>query len=89
MQPLFDLAPLLAFLLAYYLGGIYVATMVLMASMVALVLLDLARARRVSPMHLISAVLVLLLGGTWVALSGWLFAAFNLWVAIAAALVGL
>jgi intracellular septation protein len=62
MQPLFDLAPLAAFLLAYYLGGIYVATMVLMASMVALVLLDLARARRVSPMHLISAVLVLLLG---------------------------
>lgn len=62
MQPLFDLAPLLAFLLAYYLGGIYVATAVLMASMVALVLLDLVRARRVSPMHLISAVLVLLLG---------------------------
>jgi intracellular septation protein len=62
MQPLFDLAPLVAFLLAYYLGGIYVATMVLMASMVALVLLDLVRQRRVSPMHLISTVLVLLLG---------------------------
>jgi len=62
MQPLFDLAPLLAFLLAYYLGGIYVATMVLMAAMVALVLLDLVRHRRVSPMHLISTVLVLALG---------------------------
>jgi intracellular septation protein len=62
MQPLFDLAPLLAFLLAYYLGGIYVATAVLMASMVALVVLDLARQRRVSPMHLISTILVLLLG---------------------------
>jgi intracellular septation protein len=62
MQPLFDLAPLLAFLLAYYLGGIYVATMVLMASMVALVLLDLVRQQRVSSMHLVSTVLVLLLG---------------------------
>jgi intracellular septation protein len=62
MQPLFDLAPLLAFLVAYYLGGIYVATAVLMASMLALVLLDLVRQRRVSPMHLISTVLVLLLG---------------------------
>jgi intracellular septation protein len=62
MQPLLDLAPLLAFLLAYYLGGIYVATMVLMASMVALVLLDLVRQRGVSGMHLISTVLVLLLG---------------------------
>src|SRR5580658_7258002 len=62
MQPLFDLVPLLAFLLAYYLGGIYVATAVLMASMAALVVLDLARQRRVSPMHLISTILVLLLG---------------------------
>jgi intracellular septation protein len=62
MQPLFDLAPLLAFLLAYYLGGIYVATSVLMAAMVALVLLDLLRQRRVSPMHLISTALVLALG---------------------------
>jgi intracellular septation protein len=62
MQPLIDLVPLVAFLLAYYLGGIYVATLVLMASMAALVLLDLVRQRRVSPMHLISTVLVLLLG---------------------------
>jgi intracellular septation protein len=62
MQPLFDLAPLVAFLLAYYLGGIYVATMVLMASMVVLVALDLVRQHRVSPMHLISTVLVLVLG---------------------------
>ena len=62
MQPLFDLAPLVAFLLAYYWGGIYVATLVLMASMLGLVVLDLVRQRRVSPMHLISTVLVLLLG---------------------------
>jgi intracellular septation protein len=62
MQPLFDLAPLLAFLLAYYLGGIYVATTVLMAAMVALAALDLVRHRRVSPMHMISTALVLALG---------------------------
>lgn len=62
MQPLFDLAPLLAFALAYYMGGIYVATAVLMAAMVALVVLDLTRHRRVSPMHLMSTVLVLVLG---------------------------
>jgi intracellular septation protein len=63
MQPLFDLAPLLAFIVAYKLGGIYVATAVLMASMLLLVFVDLVRQRRVSPMHLISTVLVLLLGG--------------------------
>jgi intracellular septation protein len=63
MQPLFDLAPVVAFFVAYLLGGIYVATAVLMAAMVALVLFDLVRNRRVTPMHLISAVLVLGLGG--------------------------
>lgn len=63
MQPLFDLAPVLAFFVAYLVGGIYVATGVLMASMVALVLLDLLRQRRVSAMHLISTLLVLGLGG--------------------------
>jgi intracellular septation protein len=63
MQPLFDLAPLLAFFVAYLVGGIYTATGVLMASMLALVLLDLVRHRRVSPMHLISTLLVLGLGG--------------------------
>src|ERR1700728_2397622 len=62
MQALFDLAPLLAFFLAYYLGGIYLATAVLMIAMVALLLLDLLRLKRVPPMHLLSAVLVLALG---------------------------
>lgn len=63
MQPLFDLAPLLAFLLAYWLRGIYVATAVLMVAMVALLLVDWLRLRRLPPMHLLSAGLVLLLGG--------------------------
>jgi len=63
MQALFDLAPLAAFFVAYYLGGIYVATAVLMIAMLGLLLLDLLRLGRVPPMHLLSALLVLSLGG--------------------------
>jgi intracellular septation protein len=63
MQALFDLAPLVAFFVAYYLAGIYVATAVLMIAMVALLLIDLLRLRRIPPMHLLSALLVLGLGG--------------------------
>jgi intracellular septation protein len=62
MQALFDLAPLVAFLVAYYLRGIYVATAVLMVAMVALLLVDLLRLKRIPPMHLASALLVLALG---------------------------
>ena len=58
MQALIDLAPLAAFFITYYLGGIYLATAVLMIAMVALLLLDLLRLKRVPPMHLLSAVLV-------------------------------
>jgi len=63
MQALIDLAPLAAFFVAYYLGGIYIATAVLMGAMVALLLLDLLRLKRVPPLHLLSAILVLALGG--------------------------
>jgi intracellular septation protein len=63
MQALIDLAPLAAFFVAYKLGGIYVATAVLMISMLALLLTDWLRLKRLPPMHLLSAVLVLLLGG--------------------------
>jgi intracellular septation protein len=63
MQALIDVAPLAAFLLAYLSGGIYVATAVLMLSMLALLLVDWLRLRRLPPMHLLSAVLVLVLGG--------------------------
>jgi len=63
MQTLTELAPLAAFLVAYYLGGIYVATAVLMLAMVGLLLFDWLRLRRLPPMHVASAVLVLLLGG--------------------------
>jgi intracellular septation protein len=63
MQALMDLAPLAAFLIAYRIGGIYVATAVLMVAMVLLLLVDWLRQRRVPPMHLVSALLVLGLGG--------------------------
>ncbi len=63
MQTLLELAPLAAFLLAYWLHGIYTATAVLMAAMVLLLLVDWLRLRRLPPLHLISAALVLLLGG--------------------------
>jgi intracellular septation protein len=62
MQALSEFAPLLAFVLAWYFGGLYVATAVLMAGMVLLVAFDWLRLRRIPPMHLLSTVLVLLFG---------------------------
>lgn len=62
MQSILELAPLIAFFVAYYLGGIYVATGVLMVAMVLLVLVDYVRTRSVPTMHGVSAVLVLLFG---------------------------
>jgi intracellular septation protein len=63
MQALFELAPVVAFFIAYQLGGIYVATAVLMAGMAVLLVVDYGLHRRVSPMHALSAVLVFVLGG--------------------------
>ncbi len=51
-----------AFLLAYKFGGIYVATAVLMVAMVLLALVDYLRLRRISPMHAVSTLLVLVFG---------------------------
>jgi intracellular septation protein len=62
MQAALNFLPLAAFLLAYKLGGIYVATAVLMAAMVLLAVVDYLRLRRVSPMHAVSTVLVLVFG---------------------------
>ena len=62
MQAALNFLPLAAFLLAYKFGGIYVATAVLMAAMVLLALVDYLRLRRVSPMHAVSTVLVLIFG---------------------------
>lgn len=68
MHALLNFLPLAAFMLAYRMGGIYVATMVLMVAMVALAAVDYLRFRRVSPMHALSTVLVLVFGGATLAL---------------------
>ncbi|HVW68551.1 MAG TPA: inner membrane-spanning protein YciB [Steroidobacteraceae bacterium] len=62
MQALLEFAPLLAFIIAYYLGGLYTATAVLMVAMVALLAADYLLQRRIPPMHALSAVLVFVLG---------------------------
>jgi intracellular septation protein len=62
MQSLLEFVPLLVFILAYYLRGIYIATGALMASMLVLLAVDWLRGRRIPPMHAISAVLVFVFG---------------------------
>ncbi len=62
MQATLNFLPLAAFLLAYRFGGIYVATAVLMGSMIVLAVVDYVRLRRVSPMHVVSTILVLIFG---------------------------
>ncbi len=63
MQALLEFAPLLAFIIAYYVGGLYTATAVLMVAMVPLLVVDYLLQRRIPPMHALSAVLVFVLGG--------------------------
>jgi len=88
---LIDLAPVAAFFLAYYLAGIYAATAVLMLSMLLLLGFDLLRARRIPPMHWLSAVLVLVLGGATLLLRDARFLKWKptifLWLVAATALV--
>src|SRR5271166_4169700 len=91
MQAIFDLLPVAAFVVAYYVAGIYAATAVLMIAMLALLVVDYLRLRRIPPLHLLSAALVLLLGGTTLLLHDARFLKWKptvfLWlVAIAAAL---
>lgn len=63
MQALLEIAPVAAFFVAYYIAGsIYVATAVLMAAMLLLLVVDFARERRIPPMHALSAVLVWIFG---------------------------
>ena len=68
MQALSELTPLLAFAVTWYLRGLYAATAVLMAAMLALVAFDWLRLRRVPAMHALSTVLVLIFGGATLAL---------------------
>jgi intracellular septation protein len=62
MQVLSALAPLAAFFVTYSLRGLYAATAVLMAAMVALLALDWLRQRRIPHLHMLSAALVLIFG---------------------------
>ena len=73
MQAVTELAPLVLFFIAYCFRGLYVATAVLMAAMLALVAIDWLRLKRVPPMHSISTVLVLIFGGATLALHNPLF----------------
>ena len=63
MQLLFDLLPVVLFFIAYKLADIYVATAVLIAGVLLQTLVSWIRQRKVSPMLLTSAVLVLVFGG--------------------------
>ncbi len=63
MQALSDFLPVLAFVIAYYVAGIYAATGVLIVATVAQVALTWVRQRSVHKMTLISAGIVLVLGG--------------------------
>lgn len=62
MDALLNFAPLALFLVTYKLRGIYAGTAVLMAAMVALCVIEYLRLRRLTPMQLISTVLVLAFG---------------------------
>ena len=67
------LAPLVAFFVTYSLRGLYAATAVLMAAMLALLAFDWLRQRRIPPLHALSAVLVLILGSATLLLHNRLF----------------
>jgi intracellular septation protein len=62
MQAVLEFAPLVAFFVAYRVGGLCTATAVLMAAMAILLIVDYLRLRRIPPMHTLSAVLVFIFG---------------------------
>jgi intracellular septation protein len=73
MQAVVELAPLVAFFVSYSLRGLYTATAVLMIAMLALLAFDWLRQRRIPPLHALSALLVLVLGGATLLLHNRLF----------------
>lgn len=62
MQALLEFAPLVAFIVTYYLRGIYAATTVLMVAMAVLLIVDFVRTKRIPTMHALSAALVFAFG---------------------------
>lgn len=88
MQMLFDFLPIIAFFVTFKVtGDIFIATGVIIAAVIVATAIQWFRHRKVSPMALISAVLVLIFGGLtllihdqafiqWkVTIVNWLFAA--------------
>jgi intracellular septation protein len=73
MQALAEFAPLVAFFVTYSLRGLYAATGVLMVAMLALLAFDWLRQRRIPPLHALSTLLVLVLGGATLLLHNRLF----------------
>lgn len=63
MAFLFDFLPVLLFFLAYKWKGIFIATGVIIVATLVQVAIQWIRTRTVKPMHLITAVLVLVFGG--------------------------
>ena len=63
MQMLFDLLPVVFFFIAYKMAGIYVATAVLIVGVLVQTAISWFKHRKVSPMLLTSAILVLVFGG--------------------------
>jgi intracellular septation protein len=63
MQFLFEFLPILAFFIAYKFAGIYVATAVLIVAVTLQAVVQWVKHRKVSPMMLTSAGLVLVFGG--------------------------
>jgi intracellular septation protein len=74
MQLLFDFLPVIAFFIAYKLTkDIFVATTVIIVATVLQVAIHWVRKRRVNPMHLVSAGLVLVFGSLTLAIRNPLF----------------
>lgn len=63
MKKLLDLAPAVAFFVAYYLGDIYIATATVIVALFLVVIAYGILERRVHKLHLGAAVLALVLGG--------------------------
>ena len=68
MQIIFELAPLVAFFIAYKIAGIYVATAVIVAAVVLQVGYRLARRQKLTPLQIGSSILLLVFGGLTLAL---------------------
>jgi intracellular septation protein len=68
MQILFELAPLVAFFIAYKIAGIYVATAVIVAAVCLQVGYRLVRRQKLTPLQIGSSILLLVFGGLTLAL---------------------